>query len=497
MIRRIGLFFLALTLVNGLKAQVINPGEDEIFRESEIAIIRLVMSPEDKAFLLNEDNVESDLYLPATFSFTNSMVDTTLEFNAGIRLRGNTSRYHPKKSFKIKFKEFGGEKFYDLKKFNLKAENNDASMVREFLSLRTMRNLKVPAARTHHAEVYINDEYMGLYLNVEQIDDEFVQSRFEFDAGNIYKCSWGATLEDNGQIYDNGIYELETNKDLDDRSQLANFVKVLNSTPSSSFIAEIEKVFDVDSYIRYLAVEAIIGHWDGYSYNQNNFYLYENNETGLVEFIPYDMDNTFGMDWVDRDWGTRDVKDWPKHGEARPLTKKILAQTAYFERYERYLDVLLKNYFSEEILDPVFNFYRSFLADAVFRDTYYPLTFGFTYDSFEKSYTEQVASHAPYGLKEYVTTRSITARDQIGVILSLEDQNLANYTVYPNPVTEDLIVIEGDIPSSSISLMNLMGQQEQFDVSKFYSDKLILQFSLSPGVYVLVIGNSAQKITVR
>jgi hypothetical protein len=246
-----------------------------------------------------------------------------------------------------------------------------------------------------------------------------------------------------------------------------------------------------------LAVEALIGHWDGYSYNQNNFYLYENDETGLIEFIPYDLDNTFGMDWVDRDWGTRDVIDWPKHGEARPLTKKILAQSVYFKRYERYLDTLLKADFSEANFNPVFDFYRSFLADAVLRDTYFELTFGFTYDSFLNSYTEQVAGHAPYGLKPYVTTRSQTARDQIGIILSIEDQKLSDYAVYPNPVIEDMIFIEGDVPSSSISLINLMGQEQDIDISKIYFDKLMLQFSLNPGVYVLVIGNSAQKVTVR
>ncbi len=490
------LFFLITSSIYGL-GQVINPGEDEIFRESDIAIIRLIMAPADKEFLLNEENVESDDYLPAKFSFENSLIDTTLTFDIGVRLRGNTSRYHPKKSFKLKFKEFGGEKFYDLKKFNLKGENNDASMVREFLSLRTMRSMKVPAARSHHAEVYLNDEYMGLYLNVEQIDDEFVQSRFEFDEGNVYKCSWGATLEDNGQIYDNGTYELETNKDLNDRSQLANFVSVLNSTPSSIFVAEIEKVFDVDSYIRYLAVEALIGHWDGYSYNQNNYYLYENSESGLIEFIPYDLDNTFGIDWIGRDWGTRDVKDWPKHGEARPLTKKILSQTTYFERYERYLDVLLKNDFSEEKLDPVFNFYRSFLADAVFRDTYYTLTFGFTYDSFEKSYTEQVASHAPYGLKPYVTTRSQTARDQIGIILRADEGFQTDYSIFPNPVDENKIFIEATKAPSSISLLNIMGQKQEIFISKSQPNILVIEFVLTPGVYILVVDNTTYKLNIR
>ena len=107
-----------------------------------------------------------------------------------------------------------------IKSLTLKAENNDPSMIRELMSLQTFRKSDLPAARTHHSEVYINDEYMGIYLNVEQIDDEFVDSRFGNEEGNLYKCAWGATLEDDGQINNDDIYELKTNEDVNDRSVL-------------------------------------------------------------------------------------------------------------------------------------------------------------------------------------------------------------------------------------------------------------------------------------
>ncbi|MCB0853287.1 MAG: CotH kinase family protein, partial [Bacteroidetes bacterium] len=161
-----------------LFAQNINPGADEIYREDEVAKIYLTMTSEDSTALLDDVDIWSDEYLPTGFRFMNSLMDTTLEFEVGIRLRGNTSREKPKKSLKIKFKEFDGSKYYGYKKFNLKAEVNDPSMVREMLSLQTFRNANVAAARSHHAEVYMNGGYLGLYLNVEQLDDEFVDSRF-------------------------------------------------------------------------------------------------------------------------------------------------------------------------------------------------------------------------------------------------------------------------------------------------------------------------------
>jgi len=120
------------------------------------------MLTSDKEFLLDDANVDSNEYLPASFQFANSQMDTVLTFEVGLRLRGNSSRNQPKRSFKIKFKEFDGEKFFGYKKFNLKAENNDPSMVREMLALQTFRKRNVPATRTHHVELYINDEYMGI-----------------------------------------------------------------------------------------------------------------------------------------------------------------------------------------------------------------------------------------------------------------------------------------------------------------------------------------------
>lgn len=38
--------------------------------------------------------------------------------------------------------------------------------------------------------------------------------------------------------------------------------------------------------------------WDEPIFNKTNFYLYENPENGLIEYIPYDIDNTFGIDWL-------------------------------------------------------------------------------------------------------------------------------------------------------------------------------------------------------
>lgn len=495
--KRIALFVLGLLSVQAV-AQNINPGADEIYREDEIAFIYLTMDSADSIALLDDIDIYSDEYLPTAFRFKNSLMDTTLEFNVGIRLRGNTSRGQPKRSLKIKFKEFDGSKFYGYKKFNLKAENNDPSMAREMLTLQTFRNANVPATRTQYAEVYINGGYMGLYLNVEQLDDEFVDSRFGNEDGNLYKCEYGATLEDDGQIYNNDIYELETNEDENNRSILEHFVDVLNNTPDEDFKTEIEKIFNVQPFLRYLAVEALVGHWDGYSYNQNNFYLYANPDNGLIEFMPYDVDNTFGMDWVGRDWGTRDVLDWPKHDQPRPLTKRILAIDSYFYQYTEELKNLLETYFTETALFPEMDDLKEMISDAIERDPYFPLTFGFTHQDFLDSYTVALGGdygQLPYGLKPYVTIRSEIAAQNLE-ILGVQHSLGSKISVYPNPSDGNGIEVKSEQAFNSVVIRDVLGHLIDFQINKISARHYSIEFSLLPGIYVLTIDAKSHNFLV-
>lgn len=493
------ILLLVLLSYVSVSAQVFNPTEDEIYHENEVTIIKITMDPVDKNFLLHDDNVWSDIYLHAQLQFSNSLIDTVLSEDVGIRLRGNTSRTQPKRSFKIKFKEFEGGKFYGYKKFNLKAENNDPSMVREMLAMQTFRNANVAATKTHHAEVYINDEYMGIYLNVEQLDDEFLAARFNNDTGNLYKCTWPATLEDNGELYNNDTYELKTNKDINDRTILTHFVDVLNNTSDEAFQVEIEKVFNVQPYIRYLAVEALIGHWDGYSYNKNNFYLYENPDTGLIEFMPYDTDNTFGINWLgdDNDWGTRDVLDWATHGEARPLTNRILEVDSYYWKYIRELDKLIETVFNEEALFGQFDEFKNRLSEPVSRDNYY-LNYRYSFQEFIDSYElNNIAGHLPYGLKPYVSTRVQTAQESLS-ILGLEDVNTST-TIYPNPSNGTSLYVSTATGLDEIIVFNVQGVKMKFSWNKKGNAIYQLEFdnALPFGMYILYQNATSTKFFVN
>ncbi|MDI3526896.1 MAG: hypothetical protein PWR03_1079 [Tenuifilum sp.] len=341
-----------LFLVINVFAQTTN-NFNPLYDDSEVPRVDITINPEYLQIILQPGNEESNIEYPATFQFKSTKYSIRVE-NIGFRLRGNTSRYAKKKSFKVSFNTFVvGQKVQGIEKLNLNGEHNDPSLIRSKLVWDLMAGIGLPAPRANHVALYINDQYFGVYANVEHIDENFVKSRFSNCNGNLYKCLYPANLSyrgDNPNAYkfvQNGhrVYDLKTNTEKDDYSDLAQLVKIINQTPISKLPEKLEPVFNVNNFLKYLAVEALTGNWDGYSFNQNNFYLYKNTITGRFEFIPYDTDNTFGIDWFNIDWAKRSVTSWAS-SDLRPLTKNILAVKEYRNRYYFYLKKLINGDFS-------------------------------------------------------------------------------------------------------------------------------------------------------
>ena len=52
--------------------------------------------------------------------------------------------------------------------------------------------------------------------------------------------------------------------------------------------ANLEAVFNVDTFIHWLAVNTVIQNWDTYGTMAHNYYLYNDPTTGLLTWIPWD-----------------------------------------------------------------------------------------------------------------------------------------------------------------------------------------------------------------
>ena len=415
-------------------AQTDIPPFGPLYAPGEVSTFDITMDPDSAESLLNGDlEYASSNAFPAELHFISSALDTVLD-SLGFRLRGNTSVFAPKKSFKIDLNAFvPGQKLADLEKLNLNANQNDPSLMRAALSWHILREMNLAGSRTSFARVLINGQNMGAYVNTEHFDEEFVEEYYDQDNGNFYKCLWPAPLEymgDNPDDYKfeiNGrrAYDLKTNKEADDYSDLKELIDVLNNTSDEDFPCAIEQVFNVADFLKVMALDVISGNWDGYAGNKNNYYLYHNPQTGLFDYIPYDLDNTWGIDWVNQDWESRDPYAWPT--EDRPLYDRLMAVPEFKGWYTHYLRMLSQTHAHpdtiEEFLIPNLNL----INPEIEQDEFYPLSFGFDLTTFEYSLIYPAGGHVEWGIFPWLSERLASLDNQMDpaapvlVVHELED----------------------------------------------------------------------------
>jgi len=415
---RVGTLLLCISISAGLGGQINNPEPGFIYDDSLVPRIDVVISATDLALL--EANPTGDTEYPVSMSFARGEIVETID-SVGFRYRGNTSRNSLKKSYRLSFDTFDdGRAFYGVEKMNLNAETNDPSMLRSRLSWHMFSYVGLPACRENYVLLYVNGSFYGVYNNTEHIDDKFVRSRFGKNDGNLYKCLWPADLSYKGSSgkdykFENEgdrVYDLRINEEWDDYQDLARMISVLNQSAGYDFREDFERLFNVQAYLKIMAVDVMTGNWDGYIGNTNNYYLYHDPETGRMEYIPYDLDNTFGIDWVGEDWSERNIYGWNRG--TVPLYEKVLEQEVYKKQFTAYVRKLV-DYFSSSALEEMVISWQSAIDSWVAQDDYYSLDRGFTIEDFRSALDQGHATetHVLNGILQYAGLRAASALEQI------------------------------------------------------------------------------------
>jgi hypothetical protein len=305
------------------------------------------------------------------------LVFETKEF--GVRTSGNLTNGTPKSSYKIGF-DNDDERMFDMRSLNLKSMWNDVSQLRESLAWSLFAQAGVRSSRHTYARLCINDRFYGLYSVVEQVDKAFLRDHFKSsnNDGNLYKAYWAdigpATLEHRGNTgsayftasnMDDRSYQLKTNdKDDDDPAlqtydDLAALVGAINgvglpggdekfNTPA--YKASIESIFNVKQFLRWASVNSLIGAWDNYWKTPANYYLYDSGTKGAGDefmakpyftWLPWDYDNSFGIDYFETPWHAKNIVNWESAGSKLPLITNLLKNQDYLRYYLDHVDYML------------------------------------------------------------------------------------------------------------------------------------------------------------
>lgn len=173
-----------------------------------------------------------------------------------------------------------------LDRLTLNNNKQDRALVSQYMTYELFRKAGIPAPRCSFAAVTVNGVYLGVYSNVEPVKEAFLEREFGNGEGNLYE----GTLTD---FYPKSIqwFEADTNKKNNDRSRILALATLLDNDRVT--VAEISEHVAIDSFLRYWAVESLINFWDGYTQNQNNFFVYQNPKDGLMYFMPWGADSCF------------------------------------------------------------------------------------------------------------------------------------------------------------------------------------------------------------
>jgi spore coat protein CotH len=358
--------------------------EQAFFDLKQLPEIKLTFSLEQWNKLLNyyDQNPKNEKKVKASFYFNRGgKMDTLTEI--GVKLRGNTSRRRPEgaegEAHSTEYPDwhhchFGldFDKYVDNQNYNgyrnliLKWFKDDGAYAREIYSYDLFQRFGIwtaPEASYCKLTIYVEGDtkpaYYGIYAMIESVDEAFVNQRkshWGSDIGFMWKGGWAGSNNASFQTaQSNGVEQVELDPsqsqyfayDLKTReeelatasAELTQFIYDLNHKTGDDFKQWISTRMDVDLFLKTYATNVILGMWDDYWVNANNFYFYFA-PNGKAYFIPYDYDNSLGTSLLMENSGTKNLLYWGP-GSGRPLINKILAISEYKEKYKDYLRQLI------------------------------------------------------------------------------------------------------------------------------------------------------------
>ncbi|MBL8897197.1 MAG: CotH kinase family protein, partial [Planctomycetes bacterium] len=315
-----------------------------------------------------EANYVSEVEIPADMT-----VDGIVYPSVAVRFRGNTSyTWLPagsqKKSFNIRTDVFvPGQDLYGYDHINLNNGFHDPTFLREFATYWVMRR-HGPAPKCNFVKLYLNGQYWGVYINVQQPNKDWAKDWFRSNDGNRYRgfpttgsfsngrcaLTWlGATVANYLAAYQ------AKQGDGTDLMQLCN---VLNNTPSAQLQAALPAWFNVDQFYRYASVMNIMTQDDSYIGSGKDHFLYRDEAHGDFHMFPFDLNEALA--------GSTSMNPWLNTtATSKPAFSKTLIFPDWRERYDAHYRNILETSFSWSVLGPVLQQYHAMIAADVAADT--------------------------------------------------------------------------------------------------------------------------------
>jgi spore coat protein H len=364
-----------------------DPNYDEVFPQQQVNSIEITLTSSDWSAV--QQNMKS-LYgfafgsggTQAPGSFPDEEPDyvaASLKYNGkqwykvGFRLKGNSTLKNSWRAgiYKLPFRlnmdryeddypEYKNQRFYGFKELSMSPGANDNSLIREKAGSDIFRMAGIPCSQTAFYKVYIDFgeglKYCGVYTMVEVVDDTMLKNQLGSKSGNIYKP------ESNFKSFVQSQFEKKNNEEEADYTDVQTTIAILNSNlrtaNPSQWRAELEQVFNVTHFLKWLAVNTTMLNWDTYGRMAHNYYLY--NQTDGLMWIPWDNNESM----MNRG-GQAITISLSTVGDNWPLIRNIMDDPVYEFQYKEFVQIFTSTVFKSDKMNTLFTQYHELISPYV------------------------------------------------------------------------------------------------------------------------------------
>jgi len=220
----------------------------------------------------------------------------TVELNGTIKefkkitfsLGGSSSRTFGKQGYNLKIR--GNDELYGRSHFRIRPDAREATLIRSKLVCDIHNRLGLPSISANYITLYINDEYMGIYVLMDAIKVSWIEYVYgEKDTTHLYRCK---STNNNLTVKKSANGCFNDNENVTDNTEWIEFLTRLDAAESAE---DIEDIFDIDLFLTEMAYEYLAGSWDHFLNFGHNYYLYKP-QNDKWKFLIYDFDAELGQD---------------------------------------------------------------------------------------------------------------------------------------------------------------------------------------------------------
>jgi spore coat protein H len=355
------------------------------------------------------------------FGRAEATIDGGTVSGIGLRYKGNGTfleGFNARKlSLKLDFGEYQKEQeFRGLTKLNLANCVTDPSMLREALSYEMFREAGIPSPRVGFARVSLTvpgdfeKKSCGLYTVVEQVDKRFLKDRYGSAEGLLLKPTTFGIFRYFGENWDDYVkpYVPKTDPTPAQQRRVIDFARLLNQADDAAFAQQVEEFLDMDEFLRFLAVNVLLCNLDSFLGGTQNHYVYLEPRSNKFQFLPWDMDHSFGAFGME---GTPDARrdlsiDRPG-GNRNRLIERVLKIPRHKEKYHSYLAEYLDSIFTEAKMRRQISAAADFLRPLIHENG------AKAPERFERVVADGPPEKEAHPMKFFVTKRRESVRQQL------------------------------------------------------------------------------------